>query len=176
MVKCRDCGLLSIRDRSTGEARPADEEARDEAHYMSQGTRYAAQFLCHANAENFPYDSSDHSTKNAVDSINLSIECRDFTTWHPTKTAREHEEMTLLQKVEEKHRTQREEDVRAADQRHRETLEWQKQVEENLDHRFSEGQKTLERQHGSGLVVKLFIALMAIAATLIAAKLLPWFN
>ncbi len=99
MRKCRDCGLLSVRDMLTSEPRSADERARNDGVYASQGKKFVAGFLCRANASNFSGDSSMKSSVAAVESINVSIDCGEFVEWYPAKTPREHEEMTIIERV-----------------------------------------------------------------------------
>ena len=73
--------------------------------------------------------------------------------------------MTLLQKVEEKYRTQREEDLR-----------WRNEVEQGIEKRHNEIIHNDQSRHRATLIIQFLLALLAAAVALIAAKMLPWFS
>jgi hypothetical protein len=136
-----------FRDIRTRKAQSADEAVRDTGSYMSEGFRHGATlFICRASSASFNGSGTDKLSA-ALDIINAQIECSEFIPYDPSRSAEEHEEMALLEKVKQENRNARDDDRRwledwrakelsrelaEADRRHKEHLAWQQSVEERL--------------------------------------------
>jgi hypothetical protein len=67
--------------------------------------------LCLNNSPSFCWREPDNPKQSAVESINKEIECDSFVKWIQAKSAQEHEEMGILEKVEAITAKHRQEDI-----------------------------------------------------------------
>jgi hypothetical protein len=120
-----------FRDTTTCKPESADERTRESGVLKRNGTAFPLTFLCLANSPSFCRKQPESPKQSAVESINKEIECDSFVKWIPAKSAQEHEDMTILEKV-------REENRRAQEQMRAEQLA----VKKEADERYAE-----ERRH-----------------------------
>jgi hypothetical protein len=133
MPKCNECGFLAVRDEYTEEICESSEFTRSRGmHKSSSGSAVTANLFCYANSHAFPDVSGKADFKKAA-AINEEVPCPQFMHWLKGRTPKEHDEMSILQKVEAATQSARaeeirrqhewhEEDKRLADARHRETV------------------------------------------------------
>lgn len=121
-VKCRDCGLLAVRDHYDSSVNEADERVRESGlHKSSTGRATVAGVFCYGGKREFTQE--ELGGQNAVvDAINREIDCDAFMVWRRGKSAKEHEEMNLLAEVERRTQAAEERATREAERRHQENL------------------------------------------------------
>lgn len=132
MVKCAECGLLTFRDTSTGKARDADERARSSGSYLREKDTLGvdnAKFLCYSGCSSFSGCSESNKPADVVASIKVEIECDSFRKWIPAKTAKEHEEMSIVERVERLNDQRRQEDIARQER-------WNAETEKSIGRRF----------------------------------------
>ncbi len=99
MAKCSECGLLTVRDNVTHEPREATERGRRNGRQNnSQGVVSIVQVFCRAGEPCFPVQSLAKPDVTAM-MLTQDVPCDSFVRWIPTKSPREHEEMTTLDQV-----------------------------------------------------------------------------
>lgn len=158
-IRCKDCGFLSIRDARDSLVYPADERIRENAvtrnHTFSDGeifggaslTILSDRMICYVG---YPALADDmHELRHAKTVIHKERECPHFIQWVPGKTPKEHEEMTILERVQAEYSQQRQEE-----------RQWQQQVEALAETRHQEQRHDNRQTVIWGLVVALVSAII----------------
>ena len=160
-VKCRDCGRLAVRDRHKQGAIEASDLVRDEGWQIdSRGKQVIASTFCAARKRDLKATQSGLSAE-VVAEINQEIECGGFRQWERGKSPEKHEEMTLLETLELRTLQWRSED-----------MSLQQQLRDDAERR----NRDEKRRNSIQLLVQTLLTIVVTIATLIAAKLLPWFH
>jgi len=167
-VKCRDCGLLSIRSCVDSLIYPADEAVRESGatrRYNSSDTAFvfdADRIICF---QGFPALESDLSAMRAYEAIHNERDCPHFVANVPGLTPQRHHDMSLIEQVQSLNSQQRAEDLR-----------WQKQVEALYETRHQELRRDTARFHRQSFVVSLAGVLVSILAAVLSAMVTVWFT
>lgn len=99
-MKCNECGLLMFHDPINGQSRSADENARRKGKYSVNMSGHAiSRWHCRVNAPAMQQMPEATGQANAVELISQEVECGEFVRLNPAKTAQEHEEMRLVDRV-----------------------------------------------------------------------------
>jgi hypothetical protein len=201
MVKCAECGFLSVVDHYTGDFCEADEKARTTGRYRnSQGKFAIANVRCYKGSPKFcPLDEDvwphgqyyDVDPEPLVTLLNEEKDCGElFRKREPGKSPKEHDEMSILEQVEIRNAQQRIDDI--ARQQHwrdefaqwrSEFAQWRNEINEQMD-RTSEQTKRSFRQsrthHNWNYILSGLAIIISLFGTLIAALLaarvirIPW--
>jgi len=108
MVKCADCGLLGVREKSSGTIAEVTEDGRKngrEPAVMINENRIGP-FLCCAQLEQFPW-TKPGDTKSLLD---RERNCNRFVAWQTGFLPKEHVQMDLIERQELWHERQRKSD------------------------------------------------------------------
>ena len=110
MVKCKDCGLLGVRQNYDGEVVEATDLVRSEGKHEA----LPAKFVCYASSASFPdinhaskhrFSDNGPEKQEAVDAnlnaITTDIDCLVHQDWSQGKTPKEHEEMLNRQIIQQ---------------------------------------------------------------------------
>ncbi len=106
--KCKDCGLLAMREQETNLVLEAVDAVRQSGGYRNFGDFGPQHLFCYANHRNFP-----DLAREVSDSLNLEIDCDDFRQYQPGKSPKEHEHMSIKEQA-----------LALANQYRREDLRW----------------------------------------------------
>lgn len=175
-VKCSQCGFLAVRDEYDDTLlKEAVERVRDRGlDQSSKGNATVAKVLCYRKSSSFckPVDGTGEEGVKAA--IQQEIDCDLFADVHPGKTPKELEEMTWVIEAERraKDAEQREAAFRIEMEVTRKT-----EREEDKSIRKKEREEDIranERRYQWNLLVSGVAVVASVIATLIAAKLLPW--
>jgi hypothetical protein len=101
MVRCVDCGLLALKDGVSKELIEADPSMRASGDYInSMGNQKQVVFFCYASKRQFSAEESGAQSR-MVEALKREHNCEDgFTTYFQGRTAKEHEDMNILQRVD----------------------------------------------------------------------------
>jgi hypothetical protein len=111
-VRCVDCGFLAVRDEYNDDVCEAVHFTRNRSlHKSSSGNSVRATVFCYRNSSQFPKNAATGNETQIYDAIRLEIDCDEYRLWRPGKTPKEHEEMTMLEKMESMHSQWRIEDL-----------------------------------------------------------------
>ena len=120
-IKCADCGFLGVFDERTDEVKEATARARQSGEQATSAqTTHRAKVFCYRNAREM--DWATINPEQVATLVNEPIDCVSYLAWSPGKSPKEHEEMTILEKVKAEFAKNREEDLREADRRHQENV------------------------------------------------------
>jgi hypothetical protein len=133
-VKCVECGYIEVRDRDSYEVHEVPEFTRATGQYKGRsGNLTNARLLCAKASPAFlPVEMPAiiHSgTPHGKDHPNVKMlnECRDcgsFMKWIPGKSPKEHEAMSLLERVESLNAKARQEDIARHEMWNRRNFQW----------------------------------------------------
>lgn len=132
MVRCRDCGFFSLRDRVTGNPVWADDLVRL-GHRLPE--HHDGAPICYALEEDFPGTLGLEPSDEAIfEEMLRERECDGFYQWRPGTHPIEHHNMQYRERREardvERERTQR---------------EWQRNLQDNVEARQRAWQERLEK-------------------------------
>jgi hypothetical protein len=113
LVKCRDCGYLASRIKADNSPVEAVSRVRDAGQFSLQESR---EVLCYRGFSGFPVNGTLTDRPLAV-ALEKEIACPEFTVWLKGKTPKEHEDMSILEKVRQEYRQSQEDAERKADQK-----------------------------------------------------------
>jgi len=102
MPRCFDCGLLAVRDEYRVDlvveaTRSAREMGRQQC---SNGSSPMCKFLCYGNSPVFPKIPKDGSSAEKSEALKCEVDCGTFRRYHPGKSPQEHEEMSIVERVQ----------------------------------------------------------------------------
>lgn len=104
MVKCQDCGFLAVRDHYSDAVCEASEFTRSTGrHKSSNGSTTVANIFCFVGAKQFTEDQTG-SAHSSLTTMQCEFECHQFKQYIQGRNAREHVEMTLIEKVQSENR------------------------------------------------------------------------
>ena len=115
MVKCSECGLLSVRDIDTNEVKEAVKARVLGKQLNSQGVIKVAKVICTVDKRRF---SKPKTEQLVAEEVKEDYECDSFQKYIPGKSSKEHEEMSHVEKMRLLYLQHREEDKTEA-RRHR---------------------------------------------------------
>jgi hypothetical protein len=180
MVKCQNCGFLSLRDGAT-RLIEADIEAREEGHTSHSGcssTPYC--FLMAIRIDKEPGPAEVAAPKRFVAIISRDRECSKFTDWHPGMSPKEHKEMIDEQRLREWQEERRTADrAFQAQQRHDDIERESRQREEDQKRDAARLQVDRDWQAGQARANRFWqiaLALLAVAAGIFGVCLGSWLN
>ncbi len=131
-VKCAKCGLLAVRDENGNGALEAIEAIRKTGILPCRtGSTINAKFFCKRQSEAFPPLVHDPVRSQlsppenpAVVTLNKDRECGVYRLWIPGKTPKEHEEMTIIERIERLNNQMRQEDILRQEKWNRHNSRW----------------------------------------------------
>ncbi len=104
MARCIDCGLLAIADEETGRSRIAPDQLREKGYLLSaDGRAIEAHVFCHRGSDAFPTNLPLHSPSELVEKLSAENECTLYRRWIKGKSPQEHEEMSILERLQLEH-------------------------------------------------------------------------
>lgn len=160
-VNCGDCGYLGHQADCVEGLLEITVQCRETGHLQVPNSgRQVANLVCSQSLQKFPNEPSK-SGPVVLGLMNEERYCKSFFRRCPGKNPKEHEEMSLLEKMEAREARL----IEKADLQRREDLDWRKSVEDSID-----------RRHNTLLIQQTLLAFLAAIVTLIGAKLIPWFN
>ena len=174
MVKCKDCGCLGARSiQNSAESVEAIEFVRIKGFQPCGDKPEFAYLYCHANSDEFPDAIAELNSTNDIRRHSNEIppllaqetNCQKFMKWQMGKSPKEHSEMEFLEKIQNEHRANRQEDIARQDA-----------FEERVERRHREAQSSSWRQHASRLVVQFLIALLALATAFVVNHFIPFYR
>ena len=161
---CRTCGYVGLRPKDGGDLLEIDKECRSTGDvqwklYPKGPVCFHEAFDLFSEREEFAH----RELKNIAKCINPVAVKHVFdkertgcpwTRWIPGHTPKEHEDMSLLDKLESRTQQWRSEDI-----------DWRLKVEEGI-----------RKRHDKNLIVQLLLAILGGFVALVAAKLLSFFD
>ena len=161
MVKCQECGFLTVRVRDTRELCESESDIRYSGKLPSQGGYYIYEErpLCFQRQSQFRIDTMEavagsFSADQRLEVFSRERECSAFTEWQQGFTPREHQEMLDRKLVVER------EDRRDSEMRERE------------DRRDEQTRKLQERLHNKELWILGGLATIALVGGSVAAAII----
>ncbi len=104
MARCIDCGLLAIADEETAQSRIAPDQLREKGYLLSaDGRAIETRVFCHRGSDAFPSDLPVHSPGELVEKLSAENDCKLFRRWIKGKSPQEHEEMSILERLQLEH-------------------------------------------------------------------------
>lgn len=181
MPRCAECGLLAVTDEyDRSVVSEAVTETRKTGSQPNKDKPSSkARFFCYANSD--AYEVTEGKAKETV-LVVLSNEraCDSFRKYHPGKSPKEHEEMTLMEQMREESAETLAEHLAITERHHQEAMELQKELSEliaNTDKKNrADAKDEARRMFSLTILFQFLIALMGVVATLVSVKLIPWFQ
>lgn len=203
MRTCSTCGLLSVRDEYSEKPSEASPHTRSTGYHKSSGGNTTnAKLFCHYNCQEFPLKPESHLPVNAIlEGLAKTHNCQHWMVWQPGKSPKDHEDMDLLARVRAENNATLSAQREINERYHQEIMEFNKAFlefkkdlastisdtraadkadakKDREDDKEQAKQWRLEDRSLSktSLFISAFAVIISAVATLIAAKLMTWFQ
>ena len=164
MVKCKDCAMLGLLD-SSGERVPFSKSSRRNGQYVDRHSRgkSVVDVYCWLRKREFAIKPNE-----IISAIDTEHDCDEFIDYVPGTTPKEVEEMLLRDNMAQLQRDMA--------NFKRDGAESRKKLEDKLDSQFETREANLNSRFRWNLFYQFLFALLAAVVTLVAAKLLPFWE